>query len=186
MKTKWPWAVGLIFALALSGWAAMAESPRTIEADILAAPQQPQKEKEKGVRGAAERVREAREQEAREAEEADEKGIRGAATRSRDGRIIFTEPERVLVRDWFRTNRRNLPPGLAKRDRLPPGLEKQLRERGTLPPGLQKRMHPVPVALERRLPRLPERHRRVVLGGHLIVLDDETGLIHDVIRDVLR
>jgi len=34
----------------------------------------------------------------------------------------------------------NLPPGLAKRHgRLPPGLEKQLLERGQLPPGLEKR-----------------------------------------------
>jgi hypothetical protein len=43
-----------------------------------------------------------------------------------------------------------LPPGLAKRDRQPPGLERQLSERGRLPPGLQKRA--LPEDLEARLP----------------------------------
>ncbi len=45
------------------------------------------------------------------------------------GEIVFTEQERVIVRDYFRGSRSGLPPGLAKRDRLPPGLEKQLRAR---------------------------------------------------------
>ena len=34
---------------------------------------------------------------------------------------------------------KGLPPGLAKRDHLPPGLQKHLDRRGTLPPGLAKR-----------------------------------------------
>jgi hypothetical protein len=38
----------------------------------------------------------------------------------------------------------NLPPGLAKRDRLPPGQERQLERNGTLPPGLQKRAQTLP------------------------------------------
>ncbi len=33
-----------------------------------------------------------------------------------------------------------LPPGLAKREQLPPGLQKHVRERGSLPPGLQKKV----------------------------------------------
>ncbi|MBI3484974.1 MAG: hypothetical protein HY012_07470, partial [Acidobacteria bacterium] len=50
---------------------------------------------------------------------------------------VFSVEERTKITGWFKTNRSGLPPGLAKRDRLPPGLEKQLRERGKLPPGLQ-------------------------------------------------
>ncbi len=38
----------------------------------------------------------------------------------------------------------NLPPGLARKDQLPPGLERQLVRRGTLPPGLEKRIRPCP------------------------------------------
>ena len=43
-----------------------------------------------------------------------------------------------------------LPPGLAKRDTLPPGLERQLQRNGKLPPGLEKRA--LPDELKRALP----------------------------------
>ena len=99
--------------------------------------------------------------------------------------ILFTQEERTLVVGWFRNNGSGLPPGLAKRNRLPPGLEKQLRERGTLPPGLQKKLAPVPVALEQRLRVLPTGYRRVVIGGNIILLDERTAFIYDVIRNVI-
>lgn len=105
---------------------------------------------------------------------------------SRDGGPVFTRRERVLISDWFRFNRGGLPPGLAKRDRLPPGLEKQLRERGTLPPGLQKKVQPLPYDLERQLRRLPAGYRRVALGGNVILLNETTAVIYDILRDVIR
>ncbi|MBZ5703102.1 MAG: hypothetical protein LAN84_14815 [Acidobacteriia bacterium] len=107
----------------------------------------------------------------------------------RDGRnadIVFTNHDRRILVDWFSTHESNLPPGLAKRDRLPPGLEKQLRERGTLPPGLQKRVQPLPDELERRLTRLPRGYRRVSLGAHVILMNEETSVIVDIVRDVIR
>jgi hypothetical protein len=104
----------------------------------------------------------------------------------RKGEIIFTSRERSLILNWFRTSQSNLPPGLAKRDRLPPGLEKQLRERGTLPPGLQKRLEPLPNDLERQLPRLPGGYRRGVIGGNVILMNDKTSLILDIIRNVMQ
>jgi len=99
--------------------------------------------------------------------------------------IIFTRQERVIVTDWFRTGRGDLPPGLAKRDRLPPGLEKHLRERGSLPPGLQKRMQPLPFELERQLHRLPTGYRRVVIGRNVILMNEETSVVYDIIRDAI-
>ena len=99
--------------------------------------------------------------------------------------IIFTREERNIVTDWFRQNRSGLPPGLAKRDRLPPGLEKQLRERGTLPPGLQKKAQPLPFELERELRRLPRSYRRVVIGGNVILMNEETSVVYDIIRDAI-
>lgn len=42
------------------------------------------------------------------------------------------------IHDWYRESEHHLPPGLAKKDRLPPGLEKQLVTRGTLPPRTAK------------------------------------------------
>ena len=59
----------------------------------------------------------------------------------------FSDHDGDAMRDWYRGHRNSLPPGLAKKDRLPPGLERQLEVRGTLPPGLQKRIEPVPVDL---------------------------------------
>ena len=80
-----------------------------------------------------------------------------------------------MIRAYFRSGdrdrRRDLPPGLAKRNGdLPPGLEKQLRRNGTLPPGLQRRVEPFPSDLDRRLQPLPERYSRVILSGRALIL----------------
>ena len=104
----------------------------------------------------------------------------------RDADIVFTDRDRRILVDWFSTHESNLPPGLAKRDRLPPGLEKQLRERGTLPPGLQRRVQPLPEELERRLPRLPRGYRRVSLGAHVLLMNEGTSVIVDIVRNVIR
>jgi hypothetical protein len=104
----------------------------------------------------------------------------------RGGVPIFTSQQRTLIANWFRNSQSNLPPGLAKRDRLPPGLEKQLRERGTLPPGLQKRLSPLPSDLDRQLPRLPGGYRRGVIDGNVILMNDKTALIVDIIRNVMQ
>ncbi len=98
---------------------------------------------------------------------------------------VFTVQERTVVTNYFRTNASGLPPGLAKRDRLPPGLEKQLRERGTLPPGLQKKVQPLPVELERQLSILPTGYRRVVIGNNVILMNATSSLIYDIIRNVI-
>lgn len=98
---------------------------------------------------------------------------------------VFTSGERTIILDWFRNRGSGLPPGLAKRDRLPPGLEKQLRERGTLPPGLQKKVQPLPFELERRLHRLPTGYRRVIIGRSVILMNEKTALIYDIIRSAI-
>ncbi len=83
----------------------------------------------------------------------------------------FSERDRWVIRGCFGDSRQGLPPGLAKKDRLPPGLERHLQRNGTLPPGLQKKVQPLPSACEARLPRLPHQWARVVLGGRIILLD---------------
>src|SRR5258708_27312640 len=67
----------------------------------------------------------------------------------------YKDRDREAIRGWYDQHNSNRPPGPAKRDQLPPGLEKQLVRRGTLPPGLQKRLQPCPEDLERRLPPPP-------------------------------
>ncbi|MBZ5698679.1 MAG: hypothetical protein LAN18_09050 [Acidobacteriia bacterium] len=84
------------------------------------------------------------------------------------------------IRSWYGDHQGNLPPGLAKKDQLPPGLEKQLVRRGTLPPGLQKRIQPCPPDLERRLPPPPPESAHVLIGGHIVLLNRKTNVVIDI------
>lgn len=91
---------------------------------------------------------------------------------SRYGSIpVFNNAQRDTIRSCMSGQYGSLPPGLAKRDRLPPGLERQLQRNGQLPPGLQKRVQPLPGVCSSRLPQLPGDWRRVILGNHVLLLD---------------
>ena len=96
--------------------------------------------------------------------------------------VIDRDGHRRIVRDYYRNNA--LPPGLAKRQSLPPGLEKQLRERGELPPGLQKRLTAVPSPLAARLPGLPPYYSRYFAGSDLLVVDTRSNRIVSVIPNI--
>lgn len=84
------------------------------------------------------------------------------------------------IRGWYSENEGHLPPGLAKKDQLPPGLEKQLVRTGTLPPGLQKKVYPCPVELEHQLPPPPPDTRHVLVGGHIVLLNRKTNVVVDI------
>ena len=92
----------------------------------------------------------------------------------------YRKHDREIARAWYARHSESLPPGLAKKDRLPPGLEKQLVARGTLPPGLEKKMAPVPVELERQLPPPPPECAHVFIGGSLVLLNRRTNIVLDV------
>jgi hypothetical protein len=99
----------------------------------------------------------------------------------RDDREVYRyEHHEEAIRGWYSERENHLPPGLAKKDRLPPGVEKQLVRNGTLPPGLEKRWYPAPVELERRLPPPPPDCAHVLIGGHIVLLNRRTNLIVDV------
>ncbi|MCH8320370.1 MAG: hypothetical protein IH790_05365 [Acidobacteria bacterium] len=100
---------------------------------------------------------------------------------------VFGEGQEATIRAWF-SNKKNLeglPPGLAKRERLPAGLERQLKKNGSMPPGLQKRVHFFPLDLERSLPELPKGVVRVVIGVDILLLDKTSNTILDIVREVL-
>lgn len=90
------------------------------------------------------------------------------------------------IHDWYRAHYSDLPPGLAKRDRLPPGLERQLVVRGTLPPGLQKKMQPCPRELEMMVPPPPPNYAHVVIGGNLVLVNRLNFQIADVFHFEIR
>ncbi len=89
---------------------------------------------------------------------------------------------RVIVTEYY--GHRSLPPGLARKQSLPPGLRKQLRERGHLPPGLEKRWVVLPVELERRLPPLPPHYMRRAVDGDLLVIDVRTNFVVSIMAGV--
>ena len=91
--------------------------------------------------------------------------------------VEFSERERRIISGCFAERPSDLPPGLAKRDRLPPGLERKLQRNGTLPPGLQKRVQPLPEFCSSRLPRLPENWVRVSLGARILLLDSRERIV---------
>ena len=92
----------------------------------------------------------------------------------------YSEHDHEVIRVWYRGHDRDLPPGLAKRDRLPPGLERQLEARGTLPPGLRKKVYRCPEELERQLPPPPPDCEHVFIGGHLVLMNRKSFLVVDV------
>jgi len=98
------------------------------------------------------------------------------------GEQYYKNRDRDEARDWYSHHESNLPPGLAKKDRLPPGLEKQLERNGTLPPGLQKRIQPCPEDLVRRLPPPPPDCAHVLVAGHIVLLNRKTNLVLDIVH----
>lgn len=118
-----------------------------------------------------------------------------------DVSIVFTPEERRAITQYYakeivdqaweaegkdhgKKGKKGLPPGLAKKGKLPPGLQKQLQRNGTLPPGLEKKMEPLPEPLHARLRPLPPEYERVVVGQDVVILDRTTQKILDIIRDV--
>jgi hypothetical protein len=86
-----------------------------------------------------------------------------------------------LLRQHYSGGGGNPPPGLARKEDLPPGLAKQLRRKGTLPPGLQKKIAPLPVDLESRLAPLPSGYRRVLVDRWAMVIAEATNVIWDIV-----
>jgi hypothetical protein len=87
--------------------------------------------------------------------------------------------DRDVIVNYYRDAPGGLPPGLAKREGLPPGLENHLRRNGTLPPGLAKKIAPMPRALDARLGPCPPDARRGIIGGIAVMYNSRTGLVID-------
>lgn len=80
-------------------------------------------------------------------------------------------------------NDKKMPPGLSKKEQLPPGLAKQLERNGTLPPGLAKR--DLPSDLDRQLPAPTDTLERTIVDTSVVLVEKATGRIVDIIADVV-
>jgi len=113
----------------------------------------------------------------------------------------FSELERQIIEKYFggyptkekqemdepkskkKGKKKGLPPGLAKKEKLPPGLERQLQRNGTLPPGLAKRE--LPEDLDQQLPEPVEGFERTIVENAVVLVEKATGRIADIIQDVV-
>ena len=105
---------------------------------------------------------------------------------SRDVRaaVVFNDSDRRYIRDYYRSGHKNkkFPPGLAKKQELPPGLRKHIEEYGQLPPGIEGRM--LPDDLERNLQRLPAGFVRLQVGGDVLLMNEKSRVVVDAVWDV--
>lgn len=120
--------------------------------------------------------------------------------------IVFDEVQKRLIRNYFgdqassqssgdygkskykgkgkKGKSKQMPPGLAKKGKLPPGLQKQLQRNGRLPPGLAKR--DLPGDLNSRLGPLPYDTERYIVDNDVVLIRKSTGIILDVLSGVLN
>jgi hypothetical protein len=113
----------------------------------------------------------------------------------------FNQTTARYFRDYYsHDDYANLPPGsrkhVQKTGHLPPGLEKKYECTGKLPPGLQKRfvcgqtvpadyspyLYPVPDVAEEKIGPLPPDSKLYLYGNDLILLNDHTKAIIDILR----
>lgn len=99
-------------------------------------------------------------------------------------KVVFSDRDRRAIRRHYGKRRKykRLPTGLAKKDRLPPGLQKRIDAGGPLPPGLQRRG--LPDELEDILSPLPKGYIRLKVGGNIVIMDKETEVVVDIVRDI--
>lgn len=90
--------------------------------------------------------------------------------------VTFTQLERAEIERFFRDN---ASPGL---EALPPGIRKNLARGKPLPPGIAKQV--LPSTLEGMLP-IREGYRRVAVGADIILIEIATGLIVDILAEVI-
>ncbi|MGM0516895.1 MAG: hypothetical protein ACQER6_04780 [Pseudomonadota bacterium] len=113
--------------------------------------------------------------EARERQYEDERHPRG-----RDYR--FTDRDREHIQDWYD---RNLPPGLAKQGKIPPGHAKRLARGESWPPqGMD--YEPLPRELVRQLGPLPDHLDYYRVGTDVVIADMAGEVVRDVVYDVLN
>jgi len=91
----------------------------------------------------------------------------------------FDDNDRRAAHEWYEAHHDHPPVGFRERDRLEAQHEERLKEGYVLDQDFRGRMHPVPSSL--RLPPPPRHQRYVVIGGH-VVLIDQGYRVHDVIH----
>lgn len=96
---------------------------------------------------------------------------------------VFSETEVSLIRSYYRDHDNNEKHKGKKRERLPPGIAKNLRRGKPLPPGIAKRA--LPTGLVTMLPPVRDGFERIELYGKVLLVETATQVIHDILEDVI-
>ncbi len=96
--------------------------------------------------------------------------------------VAFTDSDRRVLRDYYREDDRSLPPGLAKKGKVPPGHARRYRVNQPLPPDTAWRY--LPANVERHLSHLPEGYVRITIGSDVAIMNVRTRVIVDLIEDI--
>ena len=100
----------------------------------------------------------------------------------------FNDQQRTYVREYYVQNYSNgkkCPPGLAKKNNgcMPPGQAKNWVVGQPLPRGVL--LYTVPQPVIRQLPPAPYGYRYVLIGGDVVLVQQQTNLIVDIIVGLL-
>ena len=101
----------------------------------------------------------------------------GGVTVEFTAEFSFSLGDRGRIQAYYASNPT---PGLRA---LPPGTRKNLTRGKSIPPGIAKRFPPD--ALRSSL-SVPPRYDVVVVGWDVLLVEAATGIIHDVLMDVIR
>ncbi len=91
--------------------------------------------------------------------------------------ISFSVGDREQIRAYYSSNPN---PGI---EALPPGLRKNLARGKAMPPGIAKRFPPDGL---RTSLSVPIRYEVIEVGWDVFLVEVATGIIHDVLMDVIR
>ena len=101
----------------------------------------------------------------------------------------FNDQQRTYVREYYVQNYSNgkkCPPGLAKKNNgcMPPGQAKNWVVGQPVPSGVT--VYSVPQPVIRQLPPAPYGYRYVLIGGDVVLVQQQNNLIVDIIVGLLR
>jgi len=102
--------------------------------------------------------------------------------RDYDLRVVFSDSDRRIIRDYYREDYRRLPPGLAKKGKIPPGHAFKLSRHQSIPPDIS--WDYLPSDVERRLSRLPDGYVRIVIGDDVGILNIRTRVVVDLLEHI--
>lgn len=104
----------------------------------------------------------------------------------------FSDQERSEIKGYFSANpsaRSQLPPGLAKKNKIPPGWQKKLAVGQRFPDDAWEHRVPLPQEIESKLPRIEKGEIRVRVDDRVVRVAEKTREVLDIIelaREVSR